>query len=75
MDVQINQPRANDQPAYIHTLNVRRRKFGCVRADGTDFAIKHQNISGGIEAIRGVNHAAAGQKQRSHRALSLPLVH
>ena len=75
MDVQINQPRANHLPADVHPLGVGRRLGRRVRPDRGNLPLANQHIRTAIEAVGGINHPTAGEKQRIHApaGYTLPL--
>ena len=61
-------PGTNHLPAGFNPLRARRAPGGGAFADGGDFSVDNQQVRGGVEAVRGVNDPAAGQKQRVHAA-------
>ena len=66
--MQINESGTNDFPGDIHPLAIRSGMGGGLRAKGGNPAVPEKNIGGGIEAVGGIDDAAAGEKQGSHSA-------
>jgi hypothetical protein len=64
MHVQVDESRSDDQPAGIENLRI----VSCHLAGFSDLgdeAIAQENIAFGIKALRGIDHAAIAEEQRS----------
>ena len=66
MDMQIDQPGADDPAGDVQTFNARRGAGGEIGADGGDLSVQNQHIRPDIKLVGGVDHAAAGKEQRIH---------
>ena len=66
MNMQVNQTGRNDFAGDIQRRHAGGRRN--VFADGGDFASENEHVGNGIKLVGGINHAAAGEKQRIHRA-------
>jgi hypothetical protein len=67
--MEIDQSRTDHHAGHIEALNIARA-FRCVFADGGDFAVAEQEISGSVMILTWINEAATDEEQGTHARIS-----